>query len=178
MMGRTRKIADEGERLPAMTIYMPQSLKKAEQAICKKIGVSLSNRVRFLVERDIAEHEGVNVQPEFDYEEKKSQRKKLKKLEDDYFKMLVSEVLPNRKTAFETLVGLAVFLGSDATLTKDIDAVLVKLHHYDAQAGDPFSDSTLETFICYLEGVLERRAIEAELKAHRRQGQEPLGDVN
>jgi hypothetical protein len=172
-MGR-RKIVDNDESVPAMTTYVPRKLKVAEQGICKMYGVSLSNRVRFLLERDVAEHSGVNVKPDFDFEDKKSERIKLKKTEDVLCKMLECENLANRKNAYDTMVALAVSLGTDGTLTKNIDDVLVQLNQYEVGDRDPFNDSTRETFVEYLETVLKRRAIEAELKAHRRQGHEPL----
>lgn len=172
--GRPRTVSSNDDGNSAMTFYCPPSIKKPFKDFCKSIGTTISERLRLHMNNDLAASKDGTIKPEFNYEEKKSQRKTLKKTENEYLKMLTSEILPNRKTAYETLVGLAVFLGSDATLTKNIEKVLVKLHKYDARTGDPFSDSTLETFIDYLEVVLERRAIEAELKAHRRQGQEPL----
>jgi antitoxin component of RelBE/YafQ-DinJ toxin-antitoxin module len=176
MEKKRRKITANDEKLPAMTTYIPEKLKKAEQAICNKLGVSLSSRIRNLMEKDIAEHSGIDLQPEFDYNEKKSQHIKLRKAEDTLYNRLTSEVLPtNHRPAYETLVSFAVSLGTDDGLTRNIEDVLKQLHFYDIQPSDPFFASTLETFIQYLEVVLERRGVEAELKTHRRKRKGVLG---
>jgi hypothetical protein len=170
-----RKIIASDEKIPAMTTYIPQKLKVAEQAVAKKFGVSLSARIRKIMEDDVKVNLGGEVKPDFDYEDKKKVRIALKKREKELEKMLQSEYLERAKrNAYEVLAGFAVSLGTDGTLTKNIDKVLVQLHHYEVQDGDPFNGSTLETFIDYIEVVLERRAIEAELKEHRCQVTESL----
>jgi hypothetical protein len=171
-MGRKKLIANN-EKCPAMTTYIPVGLKTQEQTVAKKYGVSLSARIRKIMEDDIKVNMG-EVLPDFDFEDKKSERNRLKETEAKLFKMLESENLPNRKNAYDTMKAFAMFLGTDDKLVKNIDEVLVQIINYEIKDSDPFTASVRETFVQYLEAAVERRAIEAELEAHRRQEHEPL----
>lgn len=155
-----------------MTFYCPPSLKKAFDEFCRVMGVKKSERLRKHMEDDVASVKG-SFQREFDLEAKKAERVKWKKIEFTLAKLLQDEVCDkSRKTAYETMIYFAVALGTDAALEKNIEDVLKQLHLYECHNGpngDAFTSSTLETFIEYVEAVLKRRAIENEIKLHRRQ---------
>jgi hypothetical protein len=173
-MARPRTVSSKEDGNSAMTFYCPPSIKKPFKDFCKSIGTTISERLRLHMNNDLAASKDGTIKPEFDFEGKKSERRRLKKTEAELEKMLRNEMLLNHKDAYDTMVALAVFFGTDVTLTRNIEKVLVQLHHYEVGDKDPFGDSTLETFVDFLETVLKRRAIEAELKVHRRQGQDPL----
>lgn len=168
MANNKREIADPDEKTPAMTTYMPNSLKVRHQKVCLFLGVSQSRRVRTLLEADCVAFDGGVVKTDFDFDGAQALRKKYKSSEDQNFKLLQTEILPNRKTAYETLVGFAKTFGTDDPLVLKIDDVLeqLKLHNY--LGSEPFSDSSLMTFIFYVEAVVARRKVDSEIKLHWR----------
>jgi predicted DNA-binding protein len=166
-MGGKRKIAGEGEKLPAMTCYIPKALKERHQQLCKAIGIrSQSERIRKLMEKDLEDYEGKHLEVNFDFEAAKDLRLKWKRTEDQMKKILDNESCAKGKSAYEYL---CLFFNLDRNLEKDIDKVLARLHQFECSGQEPFNGSTVETFIEYLEAVVERRQIEVELKFHRRQ---------
>ena len=134
---------------------------------CKKQDKKISPSIVALIIQENQRLSGVSLTTSFNYEAKKAERVKWKKLEETLSKLLQNEMLPNHRTAFEEMFDFAVYLGTDRTLEKNIEKVLEKLKAYDCKDSDFFNSSTLETFIEYLDAVLARRKIEVELRAYR-----------
>ena len=167
-MGGNRRIAGEGEKFPTMTSYIPKALKERHQKWCTLLGVSQSKRVRKLLTEDCDAIEGHKVVPVYDFDEAKDLRLKWKFTEDKMKKLLDAESI-GKRSAYEVMGEFAHRLGPDVDFEKDIEAVKRKLIEYPFTGRELFSDSTLETFIEYVEAVIERRKVEAEIKLHRRQ---------
>jgi hypothetical protein len=111
------------------------------------------------------------------------QRLKYKKLEDGLSKILMNEFIRDRysgheKSVYEIMMGFAVSLGTDRTITKDIELVFEKLKNYELKPSDPFNFSMLESFIEYLDNVLLRRTIEAKIVKLRRNDSKPKPSDN
>lgn len=112
--------------------------------------------------------QGNTLRAPFDYELKENTLKRLIKEEAGLEKMLHNEQTDDGDSAYDELYAFAVSLGSDKGLTKNTEQVLKALHGYDYTGEEPFSEKSLELFIQYFETVLKRRALQAELKRHRR----------
>jgi len=171
-----RKVTKEAdEKIPAMTAYVPQSLKKAEQRVAQHLGVSLSERIRTLMEKDVAEFEGDNFQELFDLDAKYSERDKWKSTEDKMLKNLENTKSTTRLPTFKVLCQFVTQFGADKQLTEGLDAALSKLWLYKYKGNEPFAESTLFDFIRYLEAVMNRRRVESEIWGYKqKQQQDPL----
>lgn len=151
----------------AATFYVPIPLKEAHINLCKRLGYkSQSARIRELIEKDLTEHEGKEVRLEFELEPHRALRDRYKKDEQRYELLLREELLPNRKSAYEAMIDFAKGFGTDDSLVENIDEVLKQLTVYDCSGSEPFNDSTLMTFIFYLQAVLKRREVEEKIKQH------------
>jgi hypothetical protein len=125
-----------------------------------------SRKVRELCDAEnqrLASLNGVEVKPIVDFEGLKAKRLQLKKVEDHLWKRLQVK-LPNRRTAYETLCD---FAGTDQRLKKRLLNVYDKMKTYTCNDSDPFNATDVENFVEYIEAVLERREIEAQLRDHR-----------
>ena len=176
IMVNHRKVTKEAdEKIPAMTAYVPQSLKKAEQRVAQHLGVSLSERIRTLMEKDVAEFEGDNFQELFDLDAKYSERDKWKSTEDKMLKNLENTKSTTRLPTFKVLCQFVTQFGADKQLTEGLDAALSKLWLYKYKGNEPFAESTLFDFIRYLEAVMNRRRVESEIWGYKqKQQQDPL----
>jgi hypothetical protein len=150
------------------TFYCAPDKWKLFQAIAKSLNMNASEFLRKYIDEVIIKYRGGELKEEFDLETKKAERIKWKRTELNLVKLLEDELI-GRQTAYEVMVRFALGFGADLGLEKNLDKVLVKLQGYDLNGEEPFSGSTFETFIEYVEAVLARRKIEAELKQHRRQ---------
>jgi hypothetical protein len=110
--------------------------------------------------------------PTVDYSGLLEQRLKYKKLEDYLLKILMNNSAPDRfsntATSYSQLLRFAISLGTDTSLSKDIDVVFDKLKMYERKPSDPFTFSMLESFIEYIECVLLRRSTESKIIKLRR----------
>jgi len=135
-------------------------------------GKSPNERLQNFILAENNQDEGKNPDPDkIDSEEPlRMERLKILKLEDALFKTL--SIPCGRKTAFEALVDFAVRnFHTDRQLCVNIDKALEELKCYVPRADDPFSPSSLESFIEFLDYVLRRRKIEAQLTRLRRKEQ-------
>ncbi len=162
-----KRIVDKEDKIPAMTTYVPNSLKLRHQKVCKALGVSQSVRVRKLLEDDCVAFEGGKIQKDFDFEEAKALRWQWRKQEIMRRESLQKELHARGKTSYDIMMLFAVSLGTDNNLEKDAVLVLNKLKRYDLVGNESFNNSTLETFIEYFEAVIKRREIEAKIKEER-----------
>ncbi len=105
---------------------------------------------------------GVDVASRVVYESLKEERLQVTKQEDLLYARLM------RREVFEPLVALAVSLGSDECLGKNLPDVYKKLLKYSLSEGETrFSEDDLESFLELIECVLKRRALLYQLKACR-----------
>lgn len=111
----------------------------------------------------LASLNGAEVKPTVDFKGLKARRLQLKKTEDHLWKQLQVN-LPNRRTAYETLCD---FAGTNQRLQKDVEKAYDKMKVYECNDSDPFNATDVENFVEYIEAVLERREIEAQLRDHR-----------
>jgi hypothetical protein len=163
-----------GEKIPAMTVYVPTQLKIAHQQLCNQLGIrSQSERIRILMESDLAQASCNILEIKFDMESAQNLRNKYKSAEERQIKILQTEILSNRRSAYDEMVGFAMSFGTDAQLVKNIEEVTEKLKHYDCTGAEPFTDSCLMTFILYVEAVVARRKVDAEIKSHWRKPAKP-----
>jgi hypothetical protein len=151
------------------TFYMAPSDVEVLDAVAAAMGMNRSGLIRYATAPLIEKFKtGEIKKPKFDYDGKNKERLSAKTLEERQLKILTGEVCKNKQSAYDTLKSFAKSLGTDDSLTKGIDKVLEKLKLYDCTGKEPFNDSTLMTFIMYLDAVLKRRAIDAEIKSHWR----------
>jgi hypothetical protein len=99
----------------------------------------------------------------------KDDRVKWLKTEQKLAKLLEDTICEGNRSAYEVMLSLAIDLGSDEFLEKGVEDVLAKLPTLKPSKDDLFTHSMLETFIEYIEAVLKRREIEAEIRKHRHQ---------
>lgn len=100
--------------------------------------------------------------PKFPYEENKTERIRLLKVESALTKVLQSIMVGNQRTALMAFTDFAAKFGSDRYLEKNLDLVIAKL-----QTTEFLNSSITETCIEYLETIQQRREIEAANKAYR-----------
>jgi hypothetical protein len=171
-MGRKKTVEGTADS-NTHTFYCAPEKWKAYQAVAGSLRIPASALLRTDIDDTIAKYNGGDFRPKFDLVNKTGERLAIKQRELKLLKLLENEVIVNRyrlkKPAFEVMQSFAVALGSDETFSKDIEAVLKKLHSYDCTEKDVFSSSTLETFIEYIEVCIERRKIEDEIRLYRRQ---------
>jgi ribosomal protein S13 len=165
MVGR-RKLTAPGEKIPAMTTYIPDALKKAEQRVCTHLGVNLSQRVRKLFEEDIAKFEGNELKEEFDLAEKEDERLKWSTREAKLKKILEDTPVNAKYPALKVLTDFAVRFGTDRTFSKDIDDVMVKLKAYRCSGAEAFDDGAVFSLIMYIDALVHRRTVEEEIRQH------------
>lgn len=170
-MGRKRRVEGTQGAKNSMIAYVPPVLMSAFDSMCKKRGFSSrSERIRFLMQRDLEEYTGQATPLDFDYEGKETELLKLWKDEDSLAKDLQKDILANRRSAYEELCAFAESFGSDKTLTKNHDQVLRQLHLYLYTGKEAFSERQLELFIQMFEIAIKRRALKVELDQHRKNG--------
>ena len=167
MVGK-RKVTAPGEKIPAATFYVPLALKVKHQNLCVALKVkSQSERIRFLMSRDLAEYEGKEVISEYDIEGAQEIRLDLKMKADKLYKILKTEpASSNHRPSYEVLVVFAKSFGLSDPLNND--ALIEKLQLYDLKGDEPFNSDTLLTFIHFLEASSKKRRIEVEITEYWR----------
>jgi hypothetical protein len=134
----------------------------------KVLGTSANARIDKFIKKSNAEFEGKDYKPEVSLDSLKERRLKLMKQEANYFKLLTSETIENR-TAYEVLCDFARI---DTTMEVDIAKAYERCINHKWSRDDRFTSGQLETFIEYVEAVIERRDIEAKIREHRRRNRE------
>lgn len=105
--------------------------------------------------------------PTTNYEGLIDERIKLKKREVTLLKLMQREVEKGHPV-YDSLLNVAERLGTDPYLVKNIDEVLGEIKQYDLTESDNFNRSDLETFIEYIETIIQRRRVEATITEFRR----------
>jgi hypothetical protein len=153
----------------AKTFYIPFSAEKDwlnYQELCnKKLNLSASKRLNQLWKQDLCSLAGKeNSNLDCSLESKFAAKLAIEKKEHQIREYLEKKILSNRKSAFEGLFYLAIKLGSDETLEKDLVKVREKLILYQITSNDCFSKGDRQLFIIYIDFVLKRRALESEIE--------------
>jgi len=154
----------------AKTFYIPAGTEKQWNRyleLCDaKLGTSGSKRINTLWLNDLAALEGTeSTALQYSLDDEISLRIAIEKKERDLLKALTDTELPNRKSLFEIMHDLAVSLGTDETLSKDLPTVRQRLLEYKISPRDGFTQSQKILFATYLTVVLERRAINDKIEA-------------
>lgn len=150
-----------------VTIRVPKVLLKAIDEKLVQAGSNRAETVREILEVKVHEA-GVKVQSPVNFDNLKEQRYKLLKKEEDLCKLLCDVQIRGkyggvRRPAYEILVEFAVTLGTNRELTLNINEVLEKLMCYETTPDDGFNDSLLESFVEFIEIVVKRQQVEAEI---------------
>jgi hypothetical protein len=155
------ELSKDTEKNQLVTFRVPLPLLEAFDN--KHSGVDRAESLRQLMTVDVKQP-GATVT--FNYEARKAERIRLKKEESTLAKLLRTEECPDgyrRKDAYEFLIlDFGVQCGAGPCLEKNLDKVLEQL-----KITDCFTNSTRESAIDYVEAVLARRRVEAELKVYR-----------
>ena len=167
-MGRKKTVEGTAES-NTHTFYCAPETWKQYQAVAESMNVPASKLLRDDIANTIAKFNGGDLRPKFNLAEKERALLTFKNTIQKHFDVLKKDVLPNRKTAYETMVSVAKQFGTDDQLVKNIEAVLDELRNYNCSGKEAFNDSHLVAFVLYVEALLNRRAVEAEIKGHWRQ---------
>ena len=168
-MGRRKTISEAGP-CPAMTFYCPPSLKEIFKVkVCVPLDVSISERLRTLMHRDVEEHNGGMKVEEYPMEDKEYELRKLLKTEGDLEKILCSEAYDAHRTIYDVLYAFSLKLLGRKEIG-DLETLKQKLHQYDLDGSEPFDDRHLEYFIQLVETRIQREKLHGEIKAFRRNG--------
>lgn len=98
----------------------------------------------------------------FPYEENKTERIRLLKVESTLMKVMQSIMVATGRNALMAFTDFATKCGSDRYLEKNLDLVIAKL-----QTTEFLNSSITETAIEYLEAIQQRREIEVANRAYR-----------
>jgi hypothetical protein len=167
-MGRKKTVEGTADS-NTHTFYCSPEMWKQYQAVAESMDVPASALLRTDIQNTITKFNGGDLRPKFNLAEKERALLAFKNTIQKHFDVLKKDVLPNRKTAYETMVAVAKQFGTDDQLVKNIDEALDELRNYECSGKEPFNDSHLVAFVLYVEALLSRRAVEAEIKSHWRQ---------
>jgi hypothetical protein len=168
-MVNIRHITAPDEKTPATTFYIPTALKLKHRDLCKNLKSvkSQSERIRFLMERDLAEYDGKEIVLEYDIVGNQEARLKLKEKTDKLYKILKTETSANNhRSSYEVMVVFAKSFGLSDPLNNDV--LIEKLQLYEFKGDEPFNSDTLLTFIHFLEASSKKRRIEVEITEYWR----------
>jgi hypothetical protein len=174
-MGRNTKVlgAAPTEKGNVHTCYMAPSKWEILGLVAKAQSTTISELIRKATEPLIADYQnGVIPKIDFDLDGKYSERDKWKSLEDKMFKVLENTKSATRLPTFKVLCQFVTQFGVDKQLTDGLDVALSKLWLYKYNGNEPFAESTLFDFIRYLEAVMNRRRVEAEIWGYQKQKQQ------
>lgn len=167
-MGRLKTV--EGiEKNPLMSIYCPTTMKAQEQQVAEKKGMNLSERIRWLMKRDIQENLGSDMPISFDYEEKVKEKTKALLNEKKQQSLLEGVPLENSQgnvfdAIWDFITNAFDFkLENGATNLKTIQSIRQKLALYDCDGTEQFNNSHKLMFIHYLDFMILRKSLESEL---------------
>ena len=137
----------------------------------KKRGIGdRAEKIRVLI-TDFCKSPGTPTQ--FNGDAKRVHRLRLLKLENTLSSLLENTILPDnynhRTNAYEEMFKFAIAHGSDHYLEKNLDKVLDALK--GKEGASCFGGRTVETMIEYIETVLARRKVDAELRTIRQSSQ-------
>jgi hypothetical protein len=174
-MGR-RKTVEGAMANPAMTFYCPPSLKDSFSDLCKSLNVSLSERLRDLMNKDISSNGG-KVKIEFNYALKDGERVGVTEQEKKMRVLLQKDliIVQNKvsQSAFEVMCRFAQKLSplgpfnNGFSDSKKIQLCIAELDKYEIEGNEPFTLSHKLSFITYLELTVKRLGLEKELSEHR-----------
>lgn len=109
---------------------------------------------------------GEDQEDAFDYEAQEDNLSRLMIKEDKLEKILKSNMLVNRRSAYDELCYLV--FGRDKNCSVDDGKVIDFLHSYEYHGDEVFSEKDLEYFIQYYELLIKRRKLQNKIKLHRR----------
>jgi hypothetical protein len=155
------------------TFYCAPEKWKEYKAVAEALGVSASELLRTDINDTITKHNGGEFKPKFDLDVKEKELRTYKGKVEVYQDSLKKEILPNKRSAFDVMLFEAQKLGTDNSLVKNIDAVLVKLRNYDCTGKEQFNRSHVITFVLFVEAVLNKNRVEGEIQQYWRQSNKP-----
>lgn len=176
-MGRKKTVEGSADS-NTHTFYCAPETWKSYQVVAKALGVSASELLRVDIGDTIIKYNGGDLRPKFNLAEKERALIAFKNTMQKHCDALKKDMLSNNKTAFDTMGAVAEQFGTDDLLVKNIDVVLDELRTYNCSGKEPFNDSHLVAFVLYVEALLNRRDVEADIKTYWRQnikGQKPTG---
>jgi len=168
-IGRKVTVGSVGEEHSKVhTVYDCQSRIDKLDVIAKTLGLSRSELYRQATQPYIDKYETGEIKKiEFDLEQKKAELLRARQDEQKWRDQLEKIPFEGRQTGLGVMLAFAKRLGTDDTLTKDIDVVLLKLQTFEPNGGK-IDRALLNVFVFFVEAVLKRRAIDNEITEYYR----------
>lgn len=161
------KQVEDLSEIVMVTVRLPKAERDALDAVISQ-GQSRNDFIRQLFAEKVKASGGSPATEDFEAKLFKLQGLRLtqKKREDDLFKIL--DTTPSlgyrRDSIFRDLCAFATHFGTDQHLNENLEKALVDLKHYQYKGTEPFTESTLFTFISYIEALINRRKLEATIR--------------
>lgn len=149
------------------TIYCPDPKWKTLQANCKRLKISVSKQLVQLIDEFNAK-QGSGEAEAFNLEAKNDELTKYTKKELEKKGLLEKQTVDDRsgQNKYDALYYFAISLCGEKAFVEDLPEVRRQMAKYVLTGDEPFSRSDKVHFIQYLDYVLKRRKLAAEIEAH------------